>query len=215
MRLPSSSSLLLLCWSVGCADDAGDSGQSAACVPSMSVVTDIDETLTVSDGEWFSQLSDPTYDPALRPDGDALLRAYADLGYRVVYITARGEDTTLSDGRTARQATQDWLVAHGFPGEPTDLFLAEGYGAIGDTAVAYKSSVLAALSERGQPAEWAYGNAETDTLAWQEGGVADDHIFLVGERAGTMGVVGLTDDEAYTTHMAGQMAAVQPTECAR
>ena len=67
----------------------------------------------------------------------------------------------------------------------------------------------------GQPAEWAYGNAETDTLAWQEGGVADDHIFLVGERAGTMGVVGLTDDEAYTTHMAGQMAAVQPTECAR
>ena len=215
MRTPSPASQLLLCLTLGCADHAGDSAPSAACVPPMSVVADIDETLTVSDGEWISQLSDPTHDPALRPDADALLRAYADLGYRVVYITARGEDIALTDGRTARQATEDWLVAHGFPLQPGDLFLAEGYGAVGDTAVAYKSGVLAGLRAADQPAEWAYGNADTDTLAWQQGGVANDHIFLVGERAGTMGVVGVTDDEAYTTHMASQLPAVQPTLCAR
>src|SRR5688500_8683552 len=80
----------------------------------LPVATDIDETLTVSNDEWDAQVDDPTHDPVMRPDADTLLRGYAGLGYRIVYITARYEGFELLDGRSATEATVDWLVAHDF-----------------------------------------------------------------------------------------------------
>jgi phosphatidate phosphatase PAH1 len=209
----SSRCLLVVFLSIACSGKSADSGGTADCVPTMLVATDIDETLTTSDGEWLSQLGDPTHDPAMRPEADLLMQGYAELGYRVVYITARGEDMSLTDGRTSREATWDWLQAHGFPGEESDLFLAEGIGAAGDPAVEYKSGVLAELAAEGQTAEWAYGNADTDILAFQAAGIADDRIFLVGELAGTMGVNPLTDEQAYGDHRSAQLDAVSPTDC--
>jgi len=201
---------------VACSGKATDTSSSEApCSPQKIVATDIDETLTTSDGEWLQQLGDPTHVPAMRPDAHTLMQGYAELGYRVVYITARGEDPVLLDGRSTREATWDWLTEQGFPGQPEDLFLADGIGVAGDAAVAYKSGVLGALDPSGSEAIWAYGNAETDILAFLEHGMDDAHIFLVGELAGTMGVIGLTDEEAYASHTPAQLAGVEPAECAR
>jgi phosphatidate phosphatase PAH1 len=181
----------------------------------MIVATDIDETLTTSNGEWIQQLGDPSHIPAMRPEAHTLMQGYAELGYRVVYITARGEEPVLLDGRSSREATWDWLTDQGFPGTPEDLFLADGIGVAGDAAVTYKAGVLETLDPSGTDAVWAYGNAETDIQAFLEHGMDDAHIFLVGELAGTMGVIGLTDDAAYATHTPDQLAAVAPSRCAR
>lgn len=186
---------------------------SAPCVPPWGVFTDIDETLTTSDQEWLDQIADPTHDPAMRPDADLLMRGYAERGYTVFYVTARGEDVALSDGRSARQATSDWLDAHGFPWSEDAVFLAEGIGVYGDAAVEYKSGVILGLAEEGWQPAWAYGNAESDILAFQAAGIPDDHIFLVGALAGTMGVEPILDDDAYSAHLEHQLPLVESVSC--
>lgn len=167
-----------------------------------AVVTDIDETLTTSNDEWVAQLMDPEHDPAMRPDADTLMRSYADLGYAILYVTARGEEMTLSDGRSAREATEDWLVAHDFPMADGALFLSPDTLMDEDETIAYKQGVLEDHAAEGWALDWAYGNAETDIIAFQNGGMADDTIFLVGELAGTMGVQAIDDASAYTAHLA-------------
>ena len=89
-------SLVLL---VACPAPGADS--HSPCVPPFAVFTDIDETLTTTDEEWLAQLGDPTHDPAMRPGADALMQGYAERGYTVFYVTARGERLALSDGRGA------------------------------------------------------------------------------------------------------------------
>ena len=135
------------------------------------------------------------------------------MGYFVFYVTARGEDLELEDGRSAREASEDWLVDHGFPYSEGALYLADGLGAFGDSAVEYKSEVILDLAAEGWEASWAYGNSDTDILAFQEAGIADDHVFLVGELAGTMGVEPITDEEAYEAHLDEQLPAVTAVSC--
>ncbi len=210
--LPIALSLLCSCsLLVACGDPAEDS--AAVCVPPFAVFTDIDETLTTLDEEWLQQITDPGYDPAMRPGANTLMQGYAERGYSVYYVTARGEDIELSDGRSARQASEDWLRAHDFPWREGALYLAEGLGAHGDGAVAYKSEVILDLAEQGWEASWAYGNAESDILAFQEAGMADDHIFLVGELAGAMGVQPIPDEQAYEAHLGEQLPGVETVSC--
>ena len=189
----------------------GDTGYP--CVPEAAVVTDIDETLTTSDSEWLAQMFDASHDPQARPDAAELMRGYDELEYTVYYITARGESIELSDGRSAREATRDWLEEHGFPISDGRLFLAYGTGALGDAAVEYKAGVIEELALAGWTVLWAYGNSDTDIEAFQQAGIPDDNIFLVGELAGEMGVVGIPDDEAFVDHAADHLPAVQQAEC--
>lgn len=191
-------------------DPAGDPERCPA--SDFALVTDIDETLTTSDAEWIAQMLDGTHVPAMRPDADALLNAYADLGYRIVYITARGDDTTLSDGRSAFEATADWLQDHGFPYDPDDLYLADGVGAIGSGAVAYKHEILVGLQDDGLTLDWAYGNAFSDIEAFQLAGIPDDRIFFVGKHAGERDVQPLPDEEAFTAHLDTHLPQV-PSRC--
>lgn len=188
--------------------DTGNTNPLPACA--HIVVTDIDETLTTSDGEYLAQLSDPTHDPALRPQAVELLKAYADKGYTIFYITARGQDVTLNDGRTVPEASEEWLIAHGFPYAEGQLYLAPGIGVQGDDAVAYKAAVVNDLTAAGWSADWGYGNATSDIEAFQQGGIADDHLFLVGELAGTMGVNPIPDEEAYAQHIADHVQGLGP-----
>jgi phosphatidate phosphatase PAH1 len=203
---------LALLLALGCSGSSAsaDSGSPAAtCVGGGAVVTDIDETLTTLDSEWTAQIIDASDVPDMRPDADAVFRAYAELGYHAFYVTARGTDITVSDGRTSTEATEDWLVEKGFPYAPGDLFLAPGVGVLGDGAVDYKSGVIADLQAQGYEFVYAYGNATTDIEAFQESGIADDHIFLVGALAGEMGVEPIPDDEAYTAHLASFLPGVE------
>ena len=184
------------------------------CVSWRAVVTDIDETLTTNDEEWLSQMSDASHDPAMRPEADALMRGYDELGYGVFYVTARGDEFTLSDGRSAFEGTRDWLVAHGFPVHEERIFLSEGFGVLGEDAEAYKIEVLEGLGAEGWGFDWAYGNADSDIAAFQGAGIPDDRIFLVGELAGQLGVQPILDEEAYAAHLEAQLPSVEPTECA-
>lgn len=190
---------------------ASEPHDSAPCLSYRAVVTDIDETLTTSDDEWIAQMGDASHDPAMRPDADTLMNAYASAGYELFYVTARGEDFAMSDGRTSREATADWLVEHGFPYDPTRLYLAPGFGVAGDDAASYKTDVLAELSDAGWTHEWAYGNADSDIAAFKTA-LSNDRIFLVGELAGTLDVEPIPDEDAYTAHVAEQV--IEPTECA-
>lgn len=187
---------------------------ASACAPGEVVVTDIDETLTTSDAEWLKQLvNDPTHDPAMRPDANTLLHEYADRGYAIAYVTARGENLTLTDGTTAREATEEWLLAHGFPHDPALLFLAEST-VFGAAAASYKTDVVRQLSEDGLSTVWAYGNAESDIEGFRNAGVPDARIFLVGVLAGTLGVNPIPDEDAFTAHVQAHMNDVERAACA-
>ncbi len=191
--------------SVAC---GGDTASGPGCV-THAVATDIDETLTTSDNQWFAQLQDGTFEPEMRPEANTLLQDYADLGYAVIYVTARGQDITLTDGRTATDATQQWLDSNDFP--TGDLFLAEGAGALGPTAVEYKSDVLSTLQDDGWQLDYGYGNAESDIDAFLAVGIAS--IFHVGRLVGTLEVPGIPDEEAYATHRAAHMSTVPDVHC--
>jgi phosphatidate phosphatase PAH1 len=183
------------------------------CEPRRVVVTDIDETLTTGDGEWVLQIVNPDHDPAMRPDADRLMKAYFDRGYRVVYITARGDEVELTDGTSAFDATRDWLVDHGFPYAEEDLFLFPGLMGEDEETVAYKAGVIEQLVEEGWTVDYAYGNADTDIEAFLRAGVPNERVFLVGRLAGTLEVEPITDEEAFTDHIEEHLPAVEDAAC--
>ncbi len=187
---------------------------AGCCTPKHVVVTDIDETITTQNAEWDSEIADPTYDPAMRPDANTLMQGYADDGYTVIYVTGRYSGLTLSNGETATDATAAWLQRHDFPYASNNLFLASTDNIFGDALTAYKAGIVEQFTAAGWTTDWAYGNASTDIDAYLQAGVASDHIFLVGSLAGTMGVAGITDSDAYTNHMATQLPLVTPVTCA-
>jgi len=186
----------------GTASDGADSGthdSGDAGPPACTVVTDIDETLTTDDLEFVYQVADPDHDPEMRPDADTLFRGFADRGYTVIYLTGRGEQLTLIDGTSARDATEAWLDAHGFPWDDANVFLADtNLGLSGEDAHVYKAGVLADLSAAGWPLDWGFGNAEADIEAYEDAGMAHDHINLVGDLAGSMDVEAIPNDDAYS-----------------
>lgn len=199
------------CLGGGAESGGGDTDSGGeACAPNeaVAIVTDIDETLTTDDLEWLYQIADADHDPEMRPDADTLMQGWHALGYRIFYVTARGEGSSLLDGTPAREATTGWLDAHGFPYAEEDVFLADDYGALGSAAATYKTEVLAGIQDAGVRVDWAYGNAETDVTAYQAGGIPDDHIFLVGDLAGEYGVAPIPNEDAYTEHLADFLPGV-------
>lgn len=166
-----------------------------------AVVTDIDETLTTSDSEWLTQIALPFHDPEMRPDADLVMQEYLARGYRIFYLTARGEGLFLLDGTSAREATEDWLEVHGFPYTSDGVFLANGIGALGGEAADYKTAVLEDLQAQGFDILYAYGNADTDIEAYYNVGLDPSTTYLVGALAGQLGVVGIPTDEAYAAHL--------------
>jgi phosphatidate phosphatase PAH1 len=190
------------------ASDPAEGAEESGCsrvtgATRAAVVTDIDETLTTSDREWYTQLVIPTHDPEMRPDGDEVMWTYVSKGYRVIYVTARGEALRLLDGRSGREATEDWLAEHDFPFTSDGVFLAGGLGAVSDgAATSYKTQVLEDLIAHGFEIHFAYGNADSDIAAYEAAGIPPQDTFLVGELAGTLGVTGIPTPEAYTDHLA-------------
>ncbi len=191
-------------------DSDTDSGCPAVSASTTTViVTDIDETLTTLDSEFLQQIIDPTHDPAMRPDANTLMQAYHDLGYRIIYLTARGQYLYLLDGTSATDATTNWLTEHGFPFDPADVYLSPTVYEL-DPAT-YKTGVIEGLQAEGYTVAWAYGNATTDMEAYQDSVVPNDQIFLVGslsDTSGDYGVNPISDADAYTNHYASFIPSV-------
>lgn len=157
------------------------------------VVTDIDGTLTLSDNELLTQLSDGSYMPKMMTGADRLTQAWAAKGYTIVYLTARTHDL--------RAESRSWLSELDFPRGP---LITENGGARAD---AYKTLWLQRMIES---FHWevvvAYGNADTDITAYANAGIAKDKTFIVGPLSGTMGTQPIANMD-FTDHIATYVAA--------
>ncbi|MCA9662006.1 MAG: hypothetical protein KC486_26945, partial [Myxococcales bacterium] len=148
----------------------------------QAIVFDIDETLTISNEEWEMQKVDGTYDPIAREAATALVQAYADRGYYIVYLTARSKTWVLGGtGETSPDATHRWLVEHDFPIDDgrSRLIMADMV-VPGDAAQVYKSAALMDMQGEGYSFNAAYGNAVTDIGAFAEAMIAKDATFIIG-----------------------------------
>ncbi|MBL4686033.1 MAG: hypothetical protein JKY37_15675 [Nannocystaceae bacterium] len=193
------------------ADSTGAAGLCANEFP--AIVTDIDETLTTADGEFFMQLQDGNYDPLERDGGATLINTYADLGYRVLYLTARSQTwvTEVTD-ETAREATMRWLQEHGYPVDPetTELVLAPMI-VLGDAARMYKGDAIMGFQAEGWRFDYAYGNADTDIGGYEDAGISKETTFIIGEEAGNEGTVAI-EGEGWLTHIDSHLPGV-PEAC--
>ncbi|MEM6996002.1 MAG: hypothetical protein AAF721_36180 [Myxococcota bacterium] len=182
-------------------DTQGASGSTAAgglCIDEFpAIVTDIDETLTLSDDEFAMQLQDGNYDPVAREGAGEMVNAYADLGYRILYLTARSETfvTAVTD-ETGREATERWLEEHGYPTdeETTELVLAPQLF-VGDATRMYKGDAIMEFQAMGWRFDYAYGNALTDIGGYEDAGIAKDATFIIGEEAGAEGTVAIEGED--------------------
>lgn len=156
------------------------------------VATDIDETLTVSDGELVKALGDPGYEPKARPGGAAMMRDYVRRGYTIAYVTGRPVSMSIG-GVPAEESTTRWLEDQGFPLGPgvgiVYLWPTERYRDIRT----YKAAVLDDLEREGYELDYAYGNADTDAQAFADAGFAKDRTFMIGKLAGYGGTVAVRD----------------------
>lgn len=195
-------------------DSGVDTTTGGLCVSELpAIVTDIDETLTVSDAEFVMQLGDSTYDPIEREGGAEMITAYADLGYRIMYLTARSESLVAEDsGETSRELTEQWLMDHGYPtGEETTEIVLSEVLVFGETARAYKAEAIAALQADGWRFDYAYGNATSDIDAYADAGIPLDVTFIIGEHAGESGTVAV-EGEGWVDHTADFLPTV-PLAC--
>lgn len=157
------------------------------------VVFDIDGTLTTSDGELLTQLSDSTYTPMMMTAANTMVQAWAAKGYTIVYLTARTHNL--------RAETRAWLDQLGFP-----------KGAVITTnstndAQAYKTLWLERMiDDFGWVAVAAYGNAETDIGAYAAAGIPTDVTFIIGPYGGESGTVAIGGND-YTDNIANFVSA--------
>jgi phosphatidate phosphatase PAH1 len=193
----------------GSENGTGDGNSLPSCANSkIAIVTDIDETLTTADEEFFPmQTSDGNYDPKERESASALMQGYADRGYFIVYLTARFESLTVAvTNETARQATDRWLREHRFPVERSELVLAESF-VFGETARTYKAAALRTLQNESVTFDYAYGNADSDVRAYADAAIPKEATFIIGELAGFEGTVAVAG-EGWTAHLAEQLPKV-------
>jgi hypothetical protein len=195
--------------------DSSDGGTTAgACeLEQPAIVTDIDETLTISDAEFIMQIADGTYDPVEREGAQELITAYADLGYRIMYLTARSEDIVLlGTGETAREATERWLLEHDFPTDPaTTLVVLSPMFVFEDSAAEFKAGALMEQQAAGWRFDYAYGNATSDIDAYANAGIDLATTFIIGEHAGEGGTVAVAG-EGWVEHTAAHIPTV-PAVC--
>jgi hypothetical protein len=198
IRLRRADAVMLLALSTAsCNGDDGATEGLEPCGPAgPTVVTDIDETLTTDDLEFVMQLVDGSYDPLARDGGAELVSAYAELGYFVLYLTARSEEMVLGgSGETAIAATERWLSAHGFPLDRARIALAPTNADVaGEPARVYKAATIREMRNAGHVFEYAYGNADTDILAYEDSGIEKSRTFIIGPLAGSGGTVAVAGD---------------------
>lgn len=194
-------------------DTGVDSSGGVCSAEFPAIVTDIDATLTTSDAEFLMQLGDGNYDPAEREGAAELINAYADLGYRVLYLTARTETLmAVNTGESARELTERWLLEHEFPVDPKSTMLVLSPNLVlGESARVFKAETLAEQQAAGWRFDYAYGNAGSDIDAYADAGIALDLTFIIGPEAGNGGTVAV-EGEGWVEHATAHLPSV-PAVC--
>lgn len=160
------------------------------------ILTDIDGTMTLSDDEQGMQIADGMYDPLENGAAALLMQTWADKGYEIVYLTGRAH--------VLRADTRVWLREHGFPTGP--LITAPTL-AFGDAARSYKSTWVGRLrNDFGWEITAAYGNADSDIDAFDDGGIPKDVTFIIGENAGAADTQPIADND-FSDHITSYVEA--------
>jgi len=134
-----------------------------------AVLSDVDGTITTSENDGAWSVLDPAT-PVIRPSAAATFQAYAQKGYRVVYLTARPE--FLDPGSRA------WFAANGLP-ESVAHFSPKDLGELGN-ATPYKAAFITTLmGNAGVILDAVYGNKDTDLAAYLEAGIPANNIQLL------------------------------------
>lgn len=130
------------------------------------IVSDMDGTLTASENAYPVALA-LGGDVNAQPNAAAKLKAAAEAGIAIVYITARGDRFT--------QDSRDWLAAKGFPRGalrmPSSLITIPG-----DDTVEAKARALAELLPFALQA--GLGNRHSDVTAYTNAGIPANRIFI-------------------------------------
>jgi len=154
---------------------------------SKVVLTDIDGTLTLDDMQLLNQIPDEAYVPKMMGAADKLTQTWAMKGYPIIYLTARPH--------LFRPETRTWLRDLGFP-----LGAVITAADVGDAAPYKKEWVVRMLQTFGWTIVAAYGNADTDITAYEEGGIPKNLTFIAGPLAGMRGTVAIENMD-YSAHI--------------
>lgn len=155
------------------------------------IITDIDGTLTLSDDELMTQISDQSYDPVENDSAAEMVQTWAAKGYMIVYLTSRPH--------IYRQQTRQWFFDHEIPFG--GLITADSL-VFDESAREYKREQVNRIKNEYQ---WeiiaAYGNAESDINAYSDASISTDITFIIGENAGVGGTVPIANQD-YSSHIA-------------
>lgn len=158
------------------------------------IVSDVDGTLTSSENAFFATLT-LGIEPDAQANAAAAYRHATAAGYQLVYVTARGNQST--------QATRDWLDHQGFPRGPVRL--APHFITLpGNDTIDYKTSTIEALAAE-LPIAAGVGNRASDITAYANVGIDPASRFIkLPEFAGEVGdaiaageAIGLDDYAAF------------------
>jgi hypothetical protein len=163
----------------------------------MVVVFDIDGTLTTRDKEitkeYLAELVNIDYDPVMYEGAVEVVKAWAEKGYTIAYVTGRPD--------WLRELSEKWLRAKGFP--PGVLHLADTMHQVLPTSggvAKYKSDYLKSLQARGLFVAAAYGNATTDIEAFAAAAIDKSRTYIIGPHGGKEGTVAVG---GYREHVKG------------
>lgn len=133
-------------------------------------ISDVDGTLTTSETEEYGALLSGST-PEVNAGAPQALGILAERGYHAVYLTARPEFL----GRR----THEFVRERGLPPGIVRTTL-NFEGALGNAAIEYKTTELAALAARGLYPDWVFGNTDSDAQAYENANVLpkDRRIFF-------------------------------------
>jgi hypothetical protein len=172
-------------------------------MPGPAVVTDIHGTLSVED--YLDNIGNQTE----RPDAAAMLRAYAERGYFIIYVTGAPRAITAE--------TERWFAEKGFPQERAILTLSEMASLSANVNRDYKIARLRRFADEGYSFKFGYGDKASDIEAYQAAGVESANIFTIAEGAGMLGTTAVdanaTPEAAgYSEHLASYVSKL-PALC--
>lgn len=176
------------------------------------VITDIDGTLTTTDAELMVDLMTDFFEPILAgdyvpkayPGGPELLRAHAEHGAILVYLTGRPHSLT--------DKTREWLTDLGFPAGIVHTTDRTGEWMPTDDGVGlFKFRYLRALREGGLVLDAAYGNAATDIHGYAAAQIPPAATWIIGPHAGEEGTNAVEDGwEARAAEVRAAADVTQP-----
>lgn len=167
----------------------------------QAIVFDIDETLTLSDLE---QVEDYLGIEQATPRGGAsdMVQAYKDLGYQIIYITARVY--------WYAKGTRRWLRSQNIPQWSLKTSFSNSTSLLHTTD--YKRDYINAIKAEGIEVVRAYGNASTDIEAFLQAGIDPDEIYIIGDNAGNQGTQPIWEPDYYN-HLAQVVYQTEESNC--